>query len=133
MGQKIFEPGDLQSSETFWNVLKLSPRDKLDKFAEMWFHVFLWAFSSYLFVHLVASLVAFISLRKHKIARFAPILLIISGVVTPLTMSLITSSAIAGVFRAASIGMSPLNAFLFGTGQTLVNLTFSFTRILATL
>lgn len=133
MGAKIFESSDLQSSETFWNVLKLSPRDELDKFAEMWFHVFLWAFSSYFLIHLIAALMAYTFLRKHKIARFVPMLLLIAGILTPLTVSIVTSSLIAGVFRAAGFKMSPLNAFFFGTGQTLVNLILGYSRTLATL
>lgn len=133
MGQKIFEQEDLINRETFWNVLNFSPRDKLDNFAEMWFHVFLWSFSSYFFFHLITAVIAFASLRKHKVARFAPLFLIFSGVVTPLTLNLLTSSLIAAVYRAASFAMSPLNAFFFGIGQTVCTIAFGYTRILATL
>ncbi|XP_074604271.1 transmembrane protein 170A [Brevipalpus obovatus] len=133
MGRKIFESSDLQSSETFWNVLKLSAQDELDTFAEMLYHIFLWAFLSCFGVHLIAAGIAYVNLRKHKIARFVPLVFVIVGIFTPLAMSVVTSSLIAGVFRAASFKMSPLYAFFFGTGQTLINLLLGYTRILATL
>lgn len=133
MGQKVYQSNDIISGQTFWNVFKLSPREKLDKFPEMCFHIFIWSFASYLLVHLIASLVALINLRKHKMAIFAPLFLIGSGFITPFMLNLITSAAIAGVYRAASFGMTPLNAFFFGVGQTFLIIVFGYTRILATL
>ena len=133
MGQKNFQSADLISGQTFWNVFKLSHREKLDKFPEMCFHIFIWSFASYFLVHLIASFVALINLRKHKMALFAPFLLLGCGIITPFMINLITSAAIAGVYRAASFGMTPLNAFFFGVGQTLFILVFGYTRILATL
>ncbi|RWS16832.1 hypothetical protein B4U79_09437 [Dinothrombium tinctorium] len=99
----------------------------------MWFHVFMWAFLSSFLVHTVASFVAFRSLRKHKFARYSPLFIFISGILTPLTMGLVTSAAIAGVYRAASFTMTPSYAAVYGIGQTVCNLIFSYTRILATL
>lgn len=84
-------------------------------------------------MHFCAAGAAFASLRKHKIARYYPVFILISGVVTPLCVSLITSALIAGVYRAAYFTMEPLYAALFGIGQTLLTLVFAFTRILATL
>lgn len=46
---------------------------------------------------------------------------------------LLKGAAIAGVYRAASIRMPPHYALLFGAGQSLLCLVFSYTRILATL
>ena len=84
-------------------------------------------------VHLCAAGAAFTSLRKHKIARFYPVFIVISGVVTPLCVSLITSALIAGVYRAANFKMFYPYDALFGVGQTLLTLVFAYTRILATL
>ena len=122
-----------------------------NQIAEIWYEVFFWAFISSIIIHFVAAGLAFSSLRRHKIARFWPILLIFAGIFTPIFVSLITSkwiisksrlatncaqqtgSAIAGVYRAASFRMEPTYALLFGVGQTLLILVFAYTRILATL
>lgn len=119
--------------------------------SEIWYQIFLWAFFTYLFIHSVAAAIAFASLRKHKVARFFPILILVSGVITPICVSLVSSkyklsfpiviqksnyipgAAIAGVYRAASLRMPPHYALLFGAGQSLLCLVFSYTRILATL
>lgn len=95
---------------------------------------------------------AFASLRRHKVARFWPLLILVSGIITPLCVSLITSeylvidclipatkstctpgALIAGVYRAAFFEMAPFYGLLFGVGQTLLTLVFAYTRILATL
>lgn len=101
--------------------------------AEMWYHVFLWSLFSSIIIHVFASSIAFGSLRRHKIARYAPLLIIVSGIITPLTAYSITSAAVAGVHRAASFQMYPLYAMFWGCGQTLVTVVFSFSRVLATL
>ena len=41
----------------------------LQKFGEMWYQVFLWALFSSIFVHLIASTIAFTTLRKHKFGK----------------------------------------------------------------
>ncbi|RWS31021.1 hypothetical protein B4U80_04512 [Leptotrombidium deliense] len=104
-----------------------------ESFTKMWFHVFVWAFLSSVAIHIIASFIAFRSLRKHKYARFSPLFVLISGILTPLTMGLVTSATIAGVYRAAGFTMTPGYAAVYGIGQTVCNLIFSYTRILATL
>lgn len=37
---------------------------------EMWYNVFLWALFSSLFIHGVAAVVAFLTLRKHAVGRY---------------------------------------------------------------
>ena len=57
----------------------------------MWYHVFVWALFSSIFVHLIAATVAFGRLRRHKIGRFIPLLLVVVGVLNPLVGGAITS------------------------------------------
>ncbi|XP_023218727.1 transmembrane protein 170A-like [Centruroides sculpturatus] len=83
-----FETSELDS---IINVIGLTPSDPLDTFAEMWYQVFLWALFSSLFVHLIAAGIAFGTLRKHKLGRFMPLLIVIFGVVAPLTGGVVTS------------------------------------------
>lgn len=125
-----FETSELDS---IINVIGLTPSDPLDTFAEMWYQVFLWALFSSLFVHLIAAAIAFGTLRKHKLGRFMPLLIIIFGVVAPLTGGVVTSAAIAGVYRASRFQMMPFYALVWGVGQTILAAVMSFTRILATL
>uniref|UniRef100_A0A1B0GHV3 Putative conserved plasma membrane protein n=4 Tax=Phlebotominae TaxID=7198 RepID=A0A1B0GHV3_LUTLO len=107
--------------------------NSLHTFREMWYHILLWAFFSSIFVHTIAALVAFVTLRKHKFGRFFSILILIMGVISPATSGVISSAAIAFVHRASSLQMSPIYAMIWGIGQTLLSACIGFTRILATL
>ncbi|XP_022908911.1 transmembrane protein 170A [Onthophagus taurus] len=121
---------ELDSLQTvFW----LQQTDKLNTFAKMWYHVFLWALFSSIFVHTVAGLIAFLTLRKHKFGKFFPIAILLMGVVTPVMSGIISSAAIACVYRYSSLPMQPLYALFWGVGQTVLSACIGFTRILATL
>ncbi|KAL0270559.1 UNVERIFIED_CONTAM: hypothetical protein PYX00_007931 [Menopon gallinae] len=111
----------------------LFPSCPLQKFAEMWYQVFLWALFSSLFVHVVAAVIAFGTLRKHKFGKFFPIFIIVMGIITPATCGAVSSAAIALVYRSANLQMTSLHAMFWGTGQTVTTICVSFTRILATL
>lgn len=105
----------------------------LRMFPEMWYHIFLWALFSSIFIHTCAALIAFVTLRKHKFGRFFSILILVMGVVSPATSGIISSAAIAFVHRASSLEMSPIFAMVWGVGQTILSACIGFTRILATL
>ena len=102
-------------------------------FIEMWYHMFLWSLFSSVIIHAIASIVAFASLRRHKIARYGPILILLSSVITPLFSYSITSAVIACVYRTASFVMIPTHAMFWGCGLSLSTAFFSFSRVLATL
>lgn len=105
----------------------------LTSFAEMWYQIFLWALFSSIFVHTIAGAMCFATLRQHKYGKFFPLLIIIMGVLLPLTSGVLSSAAVAFVYRASRYPMSPLYALLWGIGQTVVAGCVGFTRILATL
>ncbi len=48
-------------------------------------------------------------------------------------MSPVSGAAVAGVYRVAGKDMAPLEALVFGVGQTAFTVIISFSRILATL
>ncbi|KAG8229226.1 hypothetical protein J437_LFUL008863 [Ladona fulva] len=140
--------------DSFAQVIGLSP-SALITFSEMWYQVFLWALFSSVFVHVIAAAIAFATLRKHKFGNlsfllyitistsfmhlfsmhpiFFPVLILIMGVVAPLTSGVVSSAAVAFVYRASSFQMDPLYALLWGVGQTVMSACYGFTRILATL
>ncbi|XP_056272564.1 transmembrane protein 170A isoform X2 [Pseudoliparis swirei] len=105
----------------------------LDDFSEMWYGVFLWAAASSLIFHLPAALLCISTLRQHKTARFMPIAILLMGVVGPVMGGVLTSAAVAGVFKAAGKRMISLEALVFGVGQSFCILIISFLRVLATL
>ncbi|XP_066587295.1 transmembrane protein 170A [Prorops nasuta] len=105
----------------------------LTSFAEMWYQIFLWALFSSLFVHTIAGTICFATLRQHKYGKFFPLLIIIMGILLPLTSGVLSSAAIAFVYRASNYQMPPLYALFWGIGQTIVAACVGFTRILATL
>lgn len=45
----------------------------------------------------------------------------------------LSGAAVAGVYRVAGKDMAPLEALVFGVGQTTLSVIISFSRILATL
>ncbi|KAK9303043.1 hypothetical protein QLX08_005150 [Tetragonisca angustula] len=105
----------------------------LTSFAEMWYHIFLWALFSSIFVHTIAGAICFATLRQHKYGKFFPLLIIIMGILLPLTSGVLSSAAVAFVYRASRYPLPPLYALFWGIGQTVVAGCVGFTRILATL
>ncbi|XP_059171221.1 transmembrane protein 170A-like [Physella acuta] len=122
------------SHDSVFSVISLSSSDgDLDTFVEIWYHVFLWALFSSLFVHIVAALIAFLRLRKHRLGRWIPVVIFTMGIISPLTGGVVSSAAIAGVFRASNFALRPYYALVCGAGQTFIVVVISFMRILATL
>lgn len=105
----------------------------LCSFPEMWYGVFLWALVSSLFFHIPAGLLALFTLRHHKYGRFMSVGILLMGIVGPISAGILTSAAIAGVYKAAAKEMIPFEALVLGVGQTFCVLVVSFLRILATL
>ncbi|KAM4553755.1 transmembrane protein 170A [Fundulus diaphanus] len=105
----------------------------LSDFSEMWYGVFLWAAVSSVIFHLPAALISLATLRQHKIARFMPIAILLMGILGPVCGGVLTSAAIAGVYKAAGKTMMSFEAFVFGVGQSFCVVLISFLRILATL
>lgn len=119
--------------DTLADIMGLRLGHPLKTFPEMWYHIFLWALFSSIFMHTCAALIAFVTLRKHKFGRFFSILIVVMGVVSPATSGVVSSAAIAFVHRASSLQMSPIYAMVWGVGQTVLSACIGFTRILATL
>uniref|UniRef100_A0A8C5KA31 Transmembrane protein 170A n=2 Tax=Jaculus jaculus TaxID=51337 RepID=A0A8C5KA31_JACJA len=123
--------------------LKLVPRvgygtlcpnsTSLCSFPEMRYGVFLWVLVSSVFFHVPAGLLALFTLRHHKYGRFMSVSILLMGIVGPNTTGILTSAAIAGVYRAAGKEVIPFEALTLGTGQTFCVVVISFLRIIATL
>ena len=60
---------------------------------EMWYQVFLWALFSSILVHCVAAAIAFARLRRHKIGRLVPALILVMGILSPITGGVVTSKS----------------------------------------
>ncbi|XP_030645348.1 transmembrane protein 170B [Chanos chanos] len=105
----------------------------LQHFTEMWYWVFLWCLFSSLFVHGAVGLLMCVTLQRHKRGRLITLVLVSVGFLASLTGGVITSAAVAGVYRVAGKDMAPLEALVFGVGQTALTIIISFSRILATL
>ncbi|KAJ1201738.1 hypothetical protein NDU88_005544 [Pleurodeles waltl] len=105
----------------------------LRSLTEMWYWVFLWALFSSLFVHGAAGVLMFVMLQRHKHGRLISVILVSVGFLASVTGAMITSAAVAGIYRVAGKNMAPLEALVFGVGQTVLTIIISFSRILATL
>ncbi|NP_001086596.1 transmembrane protein 170A [Xenopus laevis] len=132
------EPGLLQQILSLRLVPRVGnvtdcQRATLCSFPEMWYGVFLWALVSSLFFHIPAGLLALFTLRHHKYGRFMSVGIFLMGVLGPISAGILTSAAIAGVYKAAGKEMIPFEALVLGVGQTFCVLIVSFLRILATL
>lgn len=58
---------------------------------------------------------------------------ILAGILGPITAAVLTSAAIAGVYRAATKQMVAHEALVLGVGQVFFVVAIAFLRILATL
>ncbi|XP_014243454.1 transmembrane protein 170A [Cimex lectularius] len=114
-------------------IIGLTTSTPLVTFLAMWYQIFLWALFSSLLVHAIAAIIAFATLRKHHFGKFFPVVIVVMGVGGPLTSGVLSSGAIAFVYRASSLQMTPLHACFWGIGQTIVGAAIGFTRVLATL
>nr|XP_009503522.1 PREDICTED: transmembrane protein 170B [Phalacrocorax carbo] len=101
--------------------------------SEMWYWVFLWALFSSLFVHGAVGVLMFVMLQRHRQGRLISVIVVSVGFLGSVTGAMITSAAVAGIYRVAGKNMAPLEALVFGVGQTVLTLIISFSRILATL
>uniref|UniRef100_A0A8C0ARH7 Transmembrane protein 170B n=1 Tax=Buteo japonicus TaxID=224669 RepID=A0A8C0ARH7_9AVES len=101
--------------------------------SEMWYWVFLWALFSSLFVHGAVGVLMFVMLQRHRQGRLISVIVVSIGFLGSITGAMITSAAVAGIYRVAGKNMAPLEALVFGVGQTVLTLIISFSRILATL
>ncbi|KPP56604.1 transmembrane protein 170B-like [Scleropages formosus] len=105
----------------------------LQHFTEMWYWVFLWCLFSSLVVHGAVGLLMFVALQRHRRGRLITLVLLSVGLLSSLSGAVITSAAVAGVYRVAGKDMAPLEALVFGMGQTALTVLISLSRILATL
>ncbi|XP_055701527.1 transmembrane protein 170A [Phlebotomus papatasi] len=87
--QVMISTNDQYTFDSIQDVISFTQNSSLHTFREMWYHIFLWALFSSIFVHTIAALVAFVTLRKHKFGRFFSILILIMGVVSPATSGVI--------------------------------------------
>nr|XP_033786052.1 transmembrane protein 170B isoform X2 [Geotrypetes seraphini] len=125
------------SSCNLWLLTAIKPvfsaRRNASPTGEMWYWVFLWAVFSSLFVHGVVGILMFVMLQRHKQGRILSLILVSVGFLCSVSGAMITSAAVASIYRVAGKRMAPLEAFVFGVGQTVFTIMISFSRILATL
>ena len=95
--------------------------------------VFVWCIFSSAVIYMIAGLIAFTTLRRHKLGRFYSVMILIMGIMVPLSLGLITSAAIAFVYQNSNFFMAPIHAAMWGVGQTVIHAAVGVTRILATL
>ena len=95
--------------------------------------VFMWCIFSSAVIYSIAAIIAFTTLRRHKLGRFYSVMILFMGLAVPLTLGLITSAAIAFVYKHSNFSMVPIHAAMWGAGQTVIHAGVGLTRILATL
>ncbi|KAM4835661.1 transmembrane protein 170B isoform 1-T1 [Thomomys bottae] len=135
-------PGKMKAEGSDHSMINLSVQQVLSLWAhgtvlrnltEMWYWIFLWALFSSLFVHGAAGVLMFVMLQRHRQGRVISVVAVSIGFLASVTGAMITSAAVAGIYRVAGKNMAPLEALVWGVGQTVLTLIISFSRILATL
>ncbi|XP_048204436.1 transmembrane protein 170B isoform X1 [Perognathus longimembris pacificus] len=135
-------PGKMKAEGGDHSMINLSVQQVLSLWAhgtvlrnltEMWYWIFLWALFSSLFVHGAAGVLMFVMLQRHRQGRVISVVAVSIGFLASVTGAMITSAAVAGIYRVAGKNMAPLEALVWGIGQTVLTLIISFSRILATL
>uniref|UniRef100_A0A8D0BG47 Transmembrane protein 170B n=1 Tax=Salvator merianae TaxID=96440 RepID=A0A8D0BG47_SALMN len=141
-GQVVSSAATMKAEAADSSMINLSVQQVLSLWAhgtslrhltEMWYWVFLWALFSSLFVHGAAGVLMFVMLQRHRQGRVISVIVVSIGFLGSVTGAMITSAAVAGIYRVAGKSMAPLEALVFGVGQTVLTVIISFSRILATL
>jgi predicted membrane protein len=60
-------------------------------------------------------------------------MIMLMGVVIPLTLGVVSSASIAFVYKTSSFDMDQSHAMMWGVGQTVIHAAFGSFRLLATL
>jgi len=115
------------------SVFSITSNTTLLLFKEMWIAVFMWCFVSSVFIYSIAALIAFSMLRRHKLGKFYSVMILVMGTIIPCSLGLLSSAAVALVYKHSSLSMFPTHAMMWGVGQTVIHAAVGFTRILATL
>ena len=88
--EKMTEVGFWKEATKISHILSLQ-HDYLVDWRHITWHIGVWGLASSLMVHLCAVITSLCGLYKHKYARFYSILLVINGLLVPLTIGLLTS------------------------------------------
>ena len=65
--------------------------------------------------------------------RFYSLMILLMGVILPLTLGVLSSACIAFVYKTSSFSMDTSHAMMWGVGQTVIHAFFGSFRLLATL
>jgi di/tricarboxylate transporter len=93
----------------------------------------MWCLFSSAVLYSAAALIASAALRRHSRGRFYGATILVMGLIIPLSLGLLSSGAIAFVYKHSNFSMVPVHAMMWGVGQTVLHAAVGFTRILATL
>jgi len=105
----------------------------LDTFTDLFNYIFLWAFFSIATFHMVAGIISFAMLRKHKYGKYTTVCILFYGILTSVAMCSLTSAALSFVLKEAKITVSPIQAMVCGISQFGLFMIFSFLRPMPTL
>ena len=65
--------------------------------------------------------------------RFYSLMILVMGIILPLTLGVVSSASIAFVYKTSSFEMDNSHAMMWGVGQTVIHAFFGSFRLLATL
>lgn len=88
--EQMTEVGFWKEATKISHILSLQ-HDSMGDWRHITWHIGVWGLASSLMVHLCAVITSLCGLYKHKYARFYSILLVINGLLVPLTVGLLTS------------------------------------------
>ncbi len=74
-----------------------------------------------------------LNFKIHSISRFYSLSILITGLLTPLTLGVLSSAAITFVYKTSSFGMESTHAMMWGMGQTAIHATYGYIKFAATL
>ncbi|CAL4176449.1 unnamed protein product [Meganyctiphanes norvegica] len=135
-GQKVWSAAAMVAYSTHNEnipLLELEEELELNKFTDLFNYIFLWAFFSIAAFHMVAGIISFAMLRKHKYGKFTTVCILLYGILTSVAMCSLTSAAISFVLHEAKITLLPIHAMVCGISQFGLFMLFSFLRPMPTL
>merc|ERR1712080_286137 len=97
------------------SILALDGDLRLQFFNQM--SMFMWCLFSSAILYSSAAVIAFAALRKHSLGRFYSVMILVMGLVIPPSLGLISSGAIAFVYKQSNFSMVAIHAMMWGVGQ----------------
>jgi hypothetical protein len=106
----------------------------MSELSRLWYQMFLSTLISSIILHSIGAFVLFMRLRKNSYTKWLVLVILLTGILTPLTLGSINNILIASILVFSSRFDLPFYAtILIGLGQTIFIILVGFLKLMQTL